>query len=369
MAFNRVEIDLDALRHNFRLLAARSGPDVVVLAMVKSEAYGHGLESCARALAAAGARAFGVAEVEEGIRLRQAGIEGDIVVTLGLAPDDDPADVVRHRLQPVVFDEAGARRLAAAGVDRGRDIPVHLKIDIGMGRLGVMADDAALLVQTVGRMAGLRIAGLMAHYPLADEDQEQTAWHLAVFRQLIDRLQDNLPSGCLFHIANSAAMLGSDAGNLAMVRPGIALYGCTPAGVEDPGLRPVMTMKSSVVQVKEVPAGCGISYGHTFVTCRPSRIAVLPVGYDDGYLRRLSNRAQVLIRGRRIPLVGTICMNACMADVTEHADIEAGDEVVLLGQQDGQQISAEEIARWSGTISYEILCLLGSRNQRRYVEG
>ncbi len=366
MAFNRVEIDLGALRHNYRTLAAMLPPGVSILAMVKSEAYGHGLEPCARALADAGAQAFGVAEVEEGIRLRRAGVSGDILVTLGLAPDDDPADLVRYDLQPVIFDVADVERLATAA---GRNtVAVHVKVDVGMGRFGVMPNGARELVSAVSRAANLRIAGLMAHFPLADEDSRCTMRHLETFRAVVEPLRRLAGEACRLHIANSAAMLDRLGVDFDWVRPGIALYGGGPPAAGTLGLRPVMAMKSSVVQVKSVPAGTGISYGHSFVTDRPSRIAVLPVGYDDGYLRRLSNRGQVLIRGQRFNLVGTICMNACMADVTEAPAVRAGDEVVFLGRQGEEMITADEIARWSDTISYEIFCLLGSRNRRVYVE-
>ncbi len=362
MSFNRVEIDLAALAANFQLLASRLPATTRQLVMVKSEAYGHGLERSALALARAGATAFGVAELEEGVRLRRAGITGEILVALGLSPDDDPADVLRHDVQVVVCGAEDIDRLRPLAGSGGAPA-VHLKVDVGMGRLGCLPAQAPGLVDMV-RAAGLRLAGLMAHFPLADEDVGATREHLQRFLSLVARLRPALPAGCRLHIANSAAMLRGLGTELDWVRPGIALYGAGPAGLAPAGLRPVMAMKSSVVQVKEVPAGSGVSYGHTFVTRRRSRIAVLPVGYDDGYLRRLSGRAWVLIRGRRCPVVGTICMNACMADVTGLPEVTAGDEVVLLGRQGDEEIAAEEIARWSDTISYEILCLFGSRNRR-----
>ncbi len=362
MPFNRVEIDLRALAANFRLLASSLPAATRPLVMVKSEAYGHGLERSALALARAGAAAFGVAEVEEGVRLRLAGITGEILVTLGLAVDDDVADLLRHDLQVVVCSAEDIARLRPLARN-GRPPAVHLKVDVGMGRLGCLPGQLPDLVD-MAQDAGLRLAGVMAHFPLADEDVEATREHLHRFLALAARLRPRLPAGCRLHIANSAAMLRGLGADLDWVRPGIALYGAGPPGLAPAGLRPVMAMKSSVVQVKELAAGSGVSYGHTFVTGRRSRIAVLPVGYDDGYLRRLSNKAWVLIRGRRCPVVGTICMNACMADVTGVPGVAAGDEVVLLGRQGGEEIRAEEVARWSGTIAYEVLCLFGSRNQR-----
>ncbi|MEW6427276.1 MAG: alanine racemase [Thermodesulfobacteriota bacterium] len=374
MSYNRVEIDLGALAANYRLLNARLLPGCGLLAMVKSEAYGHGLVRCALALQEEGCRAFGVAEVEEGARLRQAGIAGRIIVTLGPAPDDDPGEILRHHLEPVLVDVAQAVRLSAVAEDAGRVIPIHAKIDVGMGRFGELPVEAAAFVARAASLPGLNLVGLMSHFPGADSpDPDPTHREFDRYLRLVERILPELSHRPLLHIANSAALFRHRQCHCDMVRPGIALYGCSPFGQQANeaavGLRPVMAVKTSVVQVKAVPAGWGISYGHRFVTDRPSRMAVLPIGYDDGLLRRLTGRAQVLIRGGRVPLVGTICMNACVADVTDLAEVRAGDEVVVLGSQGQETISADEIALWSETISYEILCLFGSRNRRVYLDG
>ena len=368
---NRVEIHLDCLQHNFRQIRKLLADHVEILAMVKAQAYGHGLEQTAAALRAAGARYFGVAEVEEGMRLRRAGIDGCIVVTLGPF-QRSLEEIIGFDLQPVVFDRQGLDEMSKLAVKRQKAVAVHLKVDVGMGRLGIMPAGVRSLAEEIAKLPGLKLAGLMSHFPSADrEEQSGTDDQLRHFKVIAEELSDLLPPGHLLHIANSAALCRSCNTHLQMVRPGIALYGCYPYSDSELrqrlSLKPVMTFKSSVVQVKEVPAGSGISYGHSFVTKGHSRLAVLPVGYDDGYLRRLSNRAQVLIKGRRVPVVGNVCMNACIVDVSELAAVEAGEEVVLLGQQGADCIFADEIAGWMETISYETLCLFGSMNRREYV--
>jgi alanine racemase len=369
---NRVEINLAHLRHNFRQIKKMVGDQVDVLAMVKAEAYGHGLEHSASALAKAGARFFGVAEVEEGVRLRRAGINGNIIITLGpcLRSLDE---IVGFDLQPVIFNGQGLEEMSRLAVQRHSQVSVHLKIDVGMGRLGVMPDQAPSLAERIRDLPGLRLAGLMSHFPSADdENQALTISQLNLFEKMAGELARFFPDDHVRHIANSAALCRSQGNHCSMVRPGIALYGYYPYSDvhlrEQLELKPVMTFKSSVVQVKSVPAGYGISYSHSFTTARQSRLAVLPIGYDDGYLRRLSNRAQVLIRGQRVPLVGNICMNACVADVSDLSDVAAGDEVVLLGRQAAERISADEIGGWMETISYEVLCLFGTMNRREYVD-
>jgi len=281
-------------------------------------------------------------------------------------------EIVGFDLQPVVFDREGLAEMSKLAVNRQKTIAVHLKVDVGMGRLGVMPSRARSLAEEIVNLPGLKLAGLMSHFPSADsEAQNGTDKQLRNFKVIAEELSDLLPPGHLLHIANSAALCRSPGTHLQMVRPGIALYGCYP--YSDPELRqkidlkPVMSFKSSVVQVKEVPPGSGISYGHSFVTQGKSRLAVLPVGYDDGYLRRLSNRGQVLVKGRRVPVVGNVCMNACIVDVTGLESVEAGEEVVLLGRQGTECIMADEIAGWMDTISYETLCLFGGMNRRVYV--
>ncbi|MDA8163656.1 MAG: alanine racemase [Desulfobacteraceae bacterium] len=365
-SLNRVEIDLGALRHNYRALQEQAGKGAEVLAMVKADAYGHGLVPVARTLAAAGARTFGVAEIEEGIALRQAGLEGEVIVLLG-APADRLDEVIVHRLSPVVFDLEMLAELSRRAVLAETRVDVHLKVDVGMGRLGILPPELPHFLDSLSRLPGVRLAGVSSHLPMADRPQAAvTREQCRLFMEIAARVRQASPEA-RFHLANSAAHLNLPETRLDMVRPGIALYGGQPGGPTAGGFRPVMSFRSRIQQVKEVPAGTGLSYGHTFVTSRPSRVAVLPVGYDDGLLRRLSNRAAVLIGGRRVPLRGNICMNACMADVTDLPAVRPGDEVVLLGRQGGEAITAGEIAGWLETIDYEVLCLVGGLNARLYV--
>lgn len=375
-SYNVVEIKLSALRENYRRIRERVGQQVPVMAMVKADAYGHGLLPVARTLYDAGVRTFGVAEAEEGIALRLAGIEGAIFLLLGMTPEM-AAEVIRHRLTPVIFDHESLAALAAEAVKMGARVGVHVKVDIGMGRLGIMPEDLADFFADMSELPGVFPAGILAHFPMADDsDTALTMAQCQRFKEIL--ADDDLPiSGLTAHIANSAALIRHSRTFFSMVRPGIALYGCYPA--PDPEdrrrlpLAPVMSFKTRVIQVKEIPVGFGVSYGHKYITDRPTRLAVLPVGYADGYLRKLTGRAEVLIRGQRAPVRGTICMNLCMADVTSIAGVRAGDEVVLMGRQDAPdgkasaEISADEIAGWMDSINYEVLCLFGNRNRRVYL--
>ena len=370
--YNRLEIDLAALGDNYCQLVALVGPQVRVLAVVKADAYGHGLVEVAGCLVRAGATTFGVADVAEGRRLRQAGITGEVLVMLG-GRTGTVADLLAHDLTPVIYDREYLCELAAAAAVLGRTAPVHLKVDTGMRRLGILPEELPEYVELIGSLASLRLAGVLSHFPLSDgEDLAPTSEQNRLFSEMVAALGVawEVP---LIHIANSAAFLREPQSRHDLVRAGITLYGYYPGG--DPSLRanlalrPVMSFTSRILQVKEVPAGCGVSYGHLFRTERPSRLAVLPVGYADGYLRRLTGRAQVLIGGRRVPVVGRICMNLCMADITGLDGVIPGDEVVLLGRQGEAEISADELAAWQETISYEVLCLLGASNPRFYLPG
>jgi len=366
--FNRIDVDLAALVRNYRRIEARSG-ESRIMAVVKSDAYGHGLVPCARALAGAGCSVFGVAEVDEGVALRESGVDGEIVTLLGF-PAEAALTVVRHRLSPVVYDMAGIEALAAAAAAEKVRTGVHLKVDCGMGRLGVTPAEVPGFVRRIAELDGLFLAGILSHFPMADTSREESRRNLECFRDVCEAAGVNGDGGVVRHMANSAAIIREPGAALDMVRPGISLYGYYSVEPRDrgllPGLEPVMRFSTRVVQVKNFAAGSGISYGHTHVTGRDAVVAVLPVGYDDGYLRRLSNRAEVLIRGRRAPVIGRVCMNACMVDVTAIAGVSPGDEAVLMGRQGDDEITADEVAAWLDTISYEVLCLFGGRNERFY---
>lgn len=375
-SFNRVEIDLKALQANFKSIQNTVGSQIKIMAVVKSDAYGHGLLQCARTLYETGARTFGVAEVWEGVELRKAGIKGDIVVLLG-GSAESYADIVRYELTPVVFDVDFISALSREADSRKNEIKVQLKVDVGMGRIGIMPDEVDTYISLINRLPGISLSGILSHFPVADEiDSLQTTHEqLSHFKNILAELKIKEAGKFVSHIANSAALIYFPKSHLDLVRPGISLYGCYPDGsparaktaVPSLELQPVMSFKTRIIQVKEVGPGQGISYGHTFVTRRKSKIAVLPVGYADGYLRKLSNRAQVLIGGKRAPVCGRVCMNATLVDVTDLPPVHAGDEVVLMGKQGDGQITADEMAQWMETISYEVLCLFGTFNERVYV--
>jgi len=375
-SFNRVEIDIVALQNNFQNIQQSVGSRVRVMAVVKSDAYGHGMTACARELYKAGARTFGVAEVWEGVALRRAAIQGEIIVLLGGTPETYDA-IIDHNLTPVVYDIDFITGLSHRAAAKNTEARVHLKVDVGMGRLGIQPAQVETYISLIKRLPAISLSGLLSHFPVADESEtlEKTRKELALFKDVLIRLKAKTGEAVVAHIANSAALIYFPEAHLDMIRPGISLYGYFPdasperakRAVPPMDLQPVMSFKTRVVQIKELEAGCGISYGHTFITSRKSRIAVLPVGYADGYQRKLSNRAEVLINGRRAPVCGRVCMNATMVDITDLPPVDVGDEVVLLGRQGGAEISADEIAQWLGTISYEVLCLFGSLNERVYL--
>ena len=376
LSFNRVEIDIAALQKNYQSIQQTVGQQIKVMSVVKSDAYGHGLIECAQAIYLAGGRTFGVAEVWEGVSLRRANLAGEIVILLG-GPSESYEEIISYKLTPVVYDVDFITGLSYEAERKNTEVRVHLKVDVGMGRLGVLPAQVESYVSLIKRLPSISLSGILSHFPLADEAGalEKTQEQVSNFRNVLAGLKTKKAGAVIAHIANSAALIYFPGTRLDMIRPGISLYGyypdASPARAKTAApllqLQPVMSFKTRVVQIKELDAGCGISYGHTFVTRRKSRIAVLPVGYADGYLRKLSNRAEVLIGGRRAPVCGRVCMNATMVDVTDIPPVNPGDEVVLLGQQGDAKITADEIAKWMETISYEVLCLLGTFNERFYL--
>lgn len=365
-SFNRIKIDCAKLENNYRYITGIAGPDVPVMAMVKADGYGHGMVKAAMAFGRAGCNLFGVAELREGILLRNAGVRGEIYVTIGFN-EEDVDFFFQHQLTPVIYSHSAARALSARAVGLGREIGVHVKVDTGMGRLGLHPDDLPGFLDNVSSLEGVKIAGVMSHFAESDDpDSMSTRKAIQSFSTTCKALKSRFPGIC--HIANSGGVLNFPDAHSDMVRAGIALYGYHPAGGNWEKLSPAMSFHTRVLQVKTVAAGTGISYGHTYRTDRPTRIATLPVGYEDGYSRIMSNRGQVLIRGDRAQVCGRICMNMCMVDVTHIENAAPGDEAVLLGSQGDEKISADDIAAVMGSISYEVLCLLGNNNQKEYVE-
>lgn len=373
-SLNRVEISRSALQHNFRLCKKLAG-GAGVMVLVKADGYGHGMVECARVFAAEGAAGFGVAEACEGRILREAGVTQPIYVLVGLM-EDAIEEMLDCGLTPVVVDSSLLPGLSAGAVQRGMEAGLHVKMDAGMGRQGCLPHDVREIVSRINELPGLRLDGVMAHFPMADEPESGNTMDVfGRFRETVDSVRNLLPKGCLLHIANSGGLFYFKAAALDMVRCGIAMYGCPPDGrsarlpAGQGELAQAMRFVTRVIQVRSVPAGTGLGYGQSCTTSRQTTIAVLPVGYEDGYLRKLSNRAEVLVNGQRAPVAGRISMNLTLADVTDVAGgVRRGDEVVLMGGQGKEMITADEVAGWMETISYEALCLFGNLNDRYYID-
>ena len=365
----RAEIDLSAIAANVRVACGLAGPGRAVMAVVKADAYGHGAISVAGVALRAGATWLGVATPEEAAALRAAGITARILVLGPIAPEQ-AALVARHDLDQCVSDPVQAEALSRTAVSAGRTLRLHLKVDTGMGRVGVSPRDVRPAAERIARLPAVRLAGLMTHFAESDAaDPGFTEEQLARFARATDDLRAAGVAIPIRHAANSAALFHHPAARLDMVRPGIMLYGCHPCDrrrPDDPPLVPALRFRTVVSHLKDLPAGGSVSYGRTFVAPRDLRIATLAVGYADGLARLLSGRGQVLIRGRRAPIVGRVCMDMTMVDVTHVAEARVGDEAVLLGRQGAEEISADAIAELTGTISYEVFCRIGARVPRVY---
>ncbi|HKJ05588.1 MAG TPA: alanine racemase [Geopsychrobacteraceae bacterium] len=364
------EIELEALLHNLRQATRFCGPGQRILAVVKANAYGHGAVAVSKALAAEGVEQFGVAILEEALELRLAGINQPILVFGGCFPGQEEA-FLQQRLMPVVCDRQSLMRLNRFAYQRDVRLPVHLKVDTGMGRAGFLLPEFRQLVPELEALDGLSIVGLMSHLACADEvEDDVTSSQVERFRGLIREVRDQGLDIPELHISNSAGLVGWDCPECTLVRPGIMLYGGMPGEKyrDRLDLKPVMHVRTHIAQLKSVPPGTGVSYGHRFHATRQTMLALLPIGYADGYNRLLTNRGEVLIGGRRAPVVGTVCMDWIMIDVTDIQQVAVGDPVTLLGEVDGLMISAEEWAEWLGTISYEIFCRIGARVPRYYPE-
>jgi alanine racemase len=372
-------VDLSAVAANYRLAVELGGRPAI--GVVKANAYGHGAVPVAKELEAAGAPLLAVALVEEGIELREAGVAAPILV-LGASYGDRYDLLVRYRLTPIVFTREQLRRLAEAARAGGVQASAHLKIDSGMGRLGLLPAELAEFVDAARHTSEVSIEGLCTHFASADvEDRAVTDRQVALFERAAEALAAAGLTVRQRHLANSAGTVEFPAVRQDLTRPGIMLYGYLPFHpVSDapPAVRAAagrlkraLTWRTAITHLKSVPAGTPISYGGRWVAQRPSRIATLPVGYADGYDRRLSGRpgfgcAEVLVRGRRAAVAGTVCMDLTMVDVTDVPGAAVGDEVVLLGAQGGEAVDAGELGSRAGTISYEILCGIGPRVPRRY---
>lgn len=364
-----VDVDLEALEHNLRILRERIGP-AKPMAVVKADAYGHGAVGVSRALEAAGVDWLGVALLEEGAEIRRAGVQVPILV-LGTARPAKISLYRRYRLTPTVSSLAELRlwREWTAGYRGARQQPIHLKVDTGMSRLGVQMEEVPAALEMIRSHHHLYLAGLLSHFAEADDlESPRNVVQEERFTSVLELLTGEERDSILIHMANSAAALHRAGSRYDLVRLGLAMYGLDPAQRNEDPLRPAMSVRARIVQLRDVPAGTPVSYGGRTVVQRQSRIAVVPVGYADGYAWRLTGKAEALVHGRRVPIAGSVTMDMTLLDVTD-TGAELGDEVVLLGRQGGEEITALELAGHAGTISWEILCHLGLRLPRRYVRG
>ena len=377
------EINLNALVFNYRQVERKIPKEVKILAVVKADAYGHGALPVSLELEKLGVQYLAVAMSDEGVELRQGGIKTPILL-LGGVYGGDVDRVFEFDLTPVVFHMEALQLLAREAERRKRNARVHLKVDTGMGRLGIPLSQWPDFLKATVRMPQIEIEGVLSHYSMADDlgtdepgatEKEGASFTRRQWEAFEQAVGIGERMGIQFkyrHISNSAGLTASPflpfKGTENLVRPGIILYGSYPSSTFRAliRLRPVMTLKTSIGLLKGVPRGEKISYGGTFITERESLIATLPIGYADGYSRRLSNQGEVLIRGRRAPVVGRVCMDYAMADVTGIPEVSAGDEVVLMGKQREEEITAEEIAEKIESISYEVFCLVGKRVPRIY---
>lgn len=370
------EIDLAALEHNFKLIRSSTPKRVDILAVVKADAYGHGFMDISRELDSLGVNAFGVAFLAEGIQLRKSGIDKPILLLGGLYPGQE-RKCIGYNLSTTIFtlEQAKALNQAASTGKLFRKAQLHLKIDTGMGRLGVPYTEVPEILKELNKLRNISLEGIISHFASADELDESGRYFTRIqaerFAWVIAETQKAGFSPRYIHIANSAAALLRDIPGCNLIRPGIALYGALPSSdfQGKVNLKPVMRLKSRIAMLKWVDSGSTISYARRFTAASKSLIASVPVGYADGYPRTLTNRGEVLVRGRRARVAGTVCMDWMMLDVTGIPDVATGDEVILMGLDDfGNSIHAEELAAWAGTIPYEIFCGVSKRVPRVYLK-
>lgn len=363
-------IDRAALKHNYRELRKRVSPKTLFMAVVKANAYGHGDVEVAKALEALGCEYFGVAVSEEGVKLREGGIKSPIVLLGGVYPGQIK-ELFDYDLTPAVFDLEAALLINRQAEKAGTRKKVHIKVDTGMGRLGVLPRRIVSFFQEFKAFSWLEVEGVFSHFAEMDKaDKEFSRKQLDLFMKVLGIIQGLGYDPPLIHMGNSAAVVDFPDAHFNLIRPGLMLYGAYPAlrfkrAIK---LKPVMGIKTRILQLNQVPAGFPVSYSRTFVTRRPSLIATLPMGYGDGVPRGLSsNEGHVLVRGKRAPIVGLVCMDLTMADVTDIEGVAAGDEVVIIGAQGDEEITVAEVADKAGTVPYEIFCGISQRVPRLFI--
>ncbi|OGP16813.1 MAG: alanine racemase [Deltaproteobacteria bacterium GWC2_55_46] len=362
---------MGALESNYLKLRGLLPGQTKMMAVVKANAYGHGDVEAARLFEGLGCEFLGVAVFEEGARLREAGISRPVVLLGGIFPGQ-AEEALDLGLTPVVFDLTTAGIIDSAAKKKRIIKKIHVKIDTGMGRLGLLPWEVAPFFEGLKALRNLKVEAVLSHFAESEsEEKEFSRRQLAAFQKAVDEIRGMGFAPRFIEMANSAALVDMEQARLNLVRPGIMLYGSYPAERlrEQIDLRPVLSLTTRILHLKSVPAGSSVSYGRRFTARRQSLIATLPIGYADGLPRSLGGSGEVLVGGRRAPIAGTVCMDLCMADVTDVPGVKTGDEVVIIGSQGNERITAEEVASRAGTISYEIFCRISSRVPRVYYKG
>lgn len=364
------EVDLDRLAHNMReIRKAAKSKDII--AVIKADGYGHGALDIAPVLLENGATRIAVAVLNEAVELRRGGLECPIMI-LGFTPPSLIDLILRYDIEQTVYSYELAHELSVLARKKNKVAKIHIAVDTGMGRIGFLPNEESVEeVYKISKLPNIVIEGLFSHFSSADEkNKEYTSMQFEKYNWFYNRLKEKGININIRHIANSAAIIDLPETHYEAVRPGIILYGYYPSNEvykEKIDLKPVMSLKTNIVHIKKVPPGEYISYGRKYQTNRESVIATLPVGYADGYTRLLYNKAKVIVNGKLVPVIGRICMDQCMIDVTEIEDVKVGDEVILMGEQSNIKFTADDIAELLGTINYEVTCMISKRVPRVYV--
>lgn len=366
------EINLDNLANNMREIRRLTDKNAKITAVIKADGYGHGAKYIAQTLLDNGADRFAVAVLDEALELRKAGITVPILV-LGYTQPERAKAIIENDIEQAVYSYELAEALSKEAQKQNKKAKIHIKIDTGMGRIGFRVDESAIeCIKRISQLPNLDIEGMFTHFAIADErDKTYTEEQFKKFMWVAGRLESEGIKIKLKHCGNSATIIDLPQMHLDMVRAGIILYGLAPSQevhLEKINLKQVMSLKARISHVKEIEAGESVSYGRKFIATNKTRIATIPIGYADGYTRMLSGKAEALVNGIRVPVVGRICMDQCMLDVTKAGDVKVGDEVVLFGYQKDSFISIDEIAEKLGTINYEIVCMIGKRVPRVYIK-
>jgi len=360
-----IEVDLGALRSNLAKIRSSLGDNVTIVATIKQSAYGHGLIPVANELAAQGIDFFGVGSIEEAISLREEGLKGSIIV-LSAVLDKFVSHFLEQDVIPTIVDLDFAKKLNKEAAKANKVIPVHVKIDTGMGRLGLHYKQARTFIKQLKKLSNISLEGIYTHFPVADSDSEFTKFQIDVFNGFVSQLNKE---GIFFkfcHCANSIGIMNYPGAHFNMVRPGLILYGINPCLELDLDLEPVLSLKSKVIFVKNIAKGMSVSYGRTYIAKRARNIATVSVGYADGYPWILSNRSQVIIGNDFYDVAGRVCMDHIMVDLKNTESIKAGQEVILIGKGKDIEITAQDLASWADTIPYEIVSRLSLKIPRVY---